>query len=211
MQNSGAGPKIRMPHNLLDDKCLGLIQTRRIGDACGGVLEPLPKLARRHSGLGRQPRQNTLVGEILRLQPNHVGTRDPVCVGGHVHQSHARAVHGIGVSPAVTIPTLMQAVGPGAARTLVMGGALIEGPEALRIGLATHLAESDETVAGEAMELCRMLEKKPHEALRTTKAWLNELDGSLDDARFDGPVEGSVELAGRASSQALLRKFWKDR
>ena len=72
MQNFGVRPEIRMSHNLFDYKSLGSIRTWWIGDVRGGVPEPLSKLARLHPRLDRQPCQNTLVGEILRLQPNHI-------------------------------------------------------------------------------------------------------------------------------------------
>ena len=120
-------------------------------------------------------------------------------------------VHRLGVTPAVTIPTLQQAIGAGPARALLLGGALLDGRAAYRVGLATHLAASNETVRDEAMELCRMLATKPPGGLRATKAWLNELDGSLDDERFDRPVRGSLDLTRSAESIKLLRAFWKER
>lgn len=120
-------------------------------------------------------------------------------------------VHPIGVSPAVTIPTLQAAIGSGVARGLLLGGALIDGLEAKRIGLATHLAQSEDTVNDEAMALCRMLAEKPPEAMRYTKAWLNELDGSLDDGRFDPPARESSELTSGKEATDMLRAFWQHR
>lgn len=120
-------------------------------------------------------------------------------------------VHPIGVSPAVTIPTLQVAIGPGAARALLLGGVLIDGTAAKHIGLATHLAQSEDTVNDEAMALCRMLAKKPPGAMRYTKAWLNELDGSLDDDRFDPPARESSELTSGKEAADMLRAFWQRR
>ncbi len=120
-------------------------------------------------------------------------------------------VHAIGVSPAVTIPTLQAAIGPGAARALLLGGAVIDGLEAKRIGLATHLAQARETVNDEALALCRMLAEKPPGAMRYTKAWLNELDGSLDDGRFDAPARESRELTTGKEAADMLRSFWQSR
>ncbi|MCZ6835142.1 MAG: enoyl-CoA hydratase/isomerase family protein [Planctomycetota bacterium] len=120
-------------------------------------------------------------------------------------------VHALGVSPAVTIPTLQQAIGPGAARDLLLGGRLIDGVEAKRLGLATHLATSNDTVHEEAMALCDELLAKPEASLRITKAWLNELDGSMDDSRFDAPAQGSIELTHGDEARELLRSFWASR
>lgn len=120
-------------------------------------------------------------------------------------------VHAIGVSPAVTIPTLQAAVGPGACRVLLLGGKLIDGVEAKRIGLATHLARSGDSVHDEAIALCRLLTDKPPGALRVTKAWLNELDGSLDDERFDPPARESGALASGKEASDMLRAFWQSR
>ena len=134
-------------------------------------------------------------------------------------------VHRIGVSPAVTLPTLMPMIGGGAARALVVSGRLIDGREAKRIGLATHVVEvaSDDgsnesgvadianTVHQRAQKFAEQLAAKPPHALQRTKRWLNELDGSLDDERFDLPVQGSLELVGEQEAVDMLRKAWGDR
>jgi len=120
-------------------------------------------------------------------------------------------VHRIGISPAVTLPTLMPMIGDGQARALVMSGELIDGREAHRIGLASHLAESPESVDAAARELAASIAAKPPVGVRTTKQWLNELDGSLDDARFDPPAEDSAARAGDQEASDLLRKAWSTR
>ena len=97
-------------------------------------------------------------------------------------------VHRLGVSPAVTIPTLTQAIGAGAARSLLMSGELIDGRQAHQCGLASHVAADGNAALEAALDYCRGLTSKGPNALRITKAWLNELDGSLDDSRFDSPV-----------------------
>lgn len=113
-------------------------------------------------------------------------------------------VHRIGVSPAVTIPTLQQAIGGGAARSLLMGGELITAVEAHRLGLVTHLSSSSATVHADAMAHCRMLAEKGPHALRVTKAWLNELDGSPDDERFDQPARASADMTQTDEARRLL-------
>ena len=56
-------------------------------------------------------------------------------------------VHRIGVSPAVTLPALLANAGPGAVRAVTVGGAVHDGPSAVRSGLATHCAAAAETLS----------------------------------------------------------------
>jgi enoyl-CoA hydratase/carnithine racemase len=119
-------------------------------------------------------------------------------------------VHRIGVSPAVTLPTLVQAVGHGAARALVIDGELIDGRAALRMGLATRLS-TDDDVLDDAMTLARTIAGYGAGGLRATKSWLNELDGSLDDGRFDGPKADSAAVARSESAGAALRRALDER
>lgn len=108
-------------------------------------------------------------------------------------------VHGLGISPAVSAPTLIGAVGPGPARALMLGGELIDGRAAHAMGLAARLCADDAAVAAEARALCAVIAANAPHALGVTKAWLNELDGSLDDKRFDGPARDTAALAARRS------------
>ena len=97
------------------------------------------------------------------------------------------------------------------ARSLLMGGHLIDGPQAVRHGLADRLSDSDATVLADAEALCaRIAGHGPH-ALVTTKAWLNELDGSDDDARFLAPVSDSIRQAMTDESLAVMRSFLERR
>jgi enoyl-CoA hydratase/carnithine racemase len=120
-------------------------------------------------------------------------------------------VHAIGISPAVTIPTLRLALGDGPARALLMSGEMIDGTEAHRRGLVTHLARSSATLADETQALAASLARKGPHALRTTKAWLNELDGSLHDAAFDASARDSAQAARQSESRDMLARFWSTR
>lgn len=117
-------------------------------------------------------------------------------------------VHRIGVSPAVNIPALQMAIGPGAARQMLLEGELIDGITAHRLGLATHLCEQGQEVVEHAMNHCRDLAAKPPHALRVTKAWLNELDGSLEDEVFDNAAAASAALTSDPQAIALLQAAW---
>ncbi len=129
-------------------------------------------------------------------------------VVGSKEAKYGYPVHRIGISPAVTIPTLFQKLGHGRARSLVMSGEVIRGTEAFSIGLLTHLEDSDEQVMLRARKLAESLAQKPPHAMKVTKQWLNELDGSLDDARFDLPANDSSSSIGD-ETQELLQKLWK--
>ncbi len=101
-------------------------------------------------------------------------------------------VHRLGLSPAVSTSTLVQAAGAGRARALLLGGRLIEGREARALGLAWSTSAGDENVLPEAERLCREIAGHGPRALAATKAWLNELDGSLDASRYRRPAEDSA-------------------
>lgn len=120
-------------------------------------------------------------------------------------------VHRLGVSPAVSAPTLMNAIGPGAARELMMSGRLISGDEAHRLGLISHLGDDATSTLEIAQSLGATLSSHGRHALRITKHWLNELDGSLDDARYDGPAIATGAEATQPHNVALLREFWANR
>lgn len=120
-------------------------------------------------------------------------------------------VHPIGISPAVTIPTLRLALGDGAARTVLMSSEIIDGVEAHRRGLATHLASSTNSLPAEAVALAQSLTRKGPHALRTTKSWLNELDGSVLDANFVPAAEDSAREAAGNEARAMLAAYWSQR
>ena len=120
-------------------------------------------------------------------------------------------VHRIGISPAVTIGTLLPAVGSGAARAILESGELLDGPAALRLGLACQLSRDDAQVLTDAAALCQTIGGHGPQALRATKAWLNELDGSLDEERFEAPARDSARMSRTDDARRRLEAYWKDR
>jgi len=117
-------------------------------------------------------------------------------------------VHALGISPAVTIPTLSQAAGAGPTRAMLMDGRLRTGREVLETGLGVDLVSEDD-VEEEAMRLADHVAGLPPNAVQATKSWLNELDGSDDPSRWTRPVEGSAPLAGSREAVELLGRFWE--
>jgi len=117
-------------------------------------------------------------------------------------------VHALGISPAVTIPTLSQSAGSGPTRALLMDGRLRTGPEVLETGLGVDLVP-EAMVEQEAARLAGHIAALPPTAVQATKNWLNELDGSNDPSRWIRPVEGSAPLAGSSEAVRLLGRFWQ--
>ncbi len=129
-------------------------------------------------------------------------------VVGSKESKYGYPVHQIGISPAVTIPTLSQKLGEGQARALTLGGEIIDGEKALSMGLLTHVEKTNDAAQKRALELAENLASKPPVALQATKQWLNELDGSLDDERNSAPAIQSASSLGEETKR-LLNKLWK--
>jgi enoyl-CoA hydratase/carnithine racemase len=120
-------------------------------------------------------------------------------------------VHRIGVSPAVTLPALTANAGHGSARRVALGGDMLDGPSAVRAGLATHCAPDAASLAAMVDALADSLAAKGPEALRATKRWLNELDGSTDEVRHLHAERASAAAAAGDEFAAMLRAFWAAR
>lgn len=165
------------------------------------------------------------LGQLLKILRRHravimAGVQGPAIAGGCAIVSACDLVvvspsaqlgypvHALGLSPIVSGPTLTSAIGDGPGRSLLLSGGLIDGRTALRVGLATHM---DDDPLEAAYALAGKIAQHGPKALEATKAWLNELDGSLDDARFDDPIEASKPLSSDAESIELLRSRWKRR
>jgi len=120
-------------------------------------------------------------------------------------------VHRIGISPAVTTPTLIQSIGEGHTRELLMSGRIIDGTEAHRLGLATHVVDDASQLDATASALAERLASHGPHALRVTRQWINELDGSLLDDRFNPPMRGSARATQNEETAAMLADFWAQR
>lgn len=124
-------------------------------------------------------------------------------------------VHRIGISPAVNLPTLMATAGFGGARTLALSGEVIDAHHARKLGLV-HLVARDESALEEAVAaLVGALLAKGPEALRATKKWLNEIDGTSPTgflgSRANDAIEATAELCEGSEAIALLNDFWSRR
>lgn len=115
----------------------------------------------------------------------------------------------LGISPGVSAPWLMQAVGSGGARQMMLDPALISAEQAHALGLVHEIVPGDPTaLIAKAMAVAGEAAAKPTVGLHATKRLLNELDGSLDPARVRSALETSLGLVGDEESARRLAAMW---
>ncbi|MHC5027765.1 MAG: enoyl-CoA hydratase/isomerase family protein [Planctomycetota bacterium] len=120
-------------------------------------------------------------------------------------------VHILGISPAVSFPTLQKSIGPGPARALQLSGERIDGATAHALGLASHLAQDAETVLPTTRALAATIAGHGPNALRVTKRWLNTLDGTDRDAAYDAVAIDTARAATGEETRERLAAFWGQR
>lgn len=127
--------------------------------------------------------------------------------------------HRIGISPAVSIPSLASRMGPGA-RALLVGNDIIDGATAHARGLATHAVDAADLDAEVDALVVRLLQKGPA-AMRATKRWIRTIEergaGDLgavpprDAAAMARARDASLALASGDEFATMLRAFWAAR
>ncbi|MEE9130512.1 MAG: enoyl-CoA hydratase/isomerase family protein [Phycisphaerales bacterium] len=190
--------------------CAGMDLQGVMADAVGmrRMLHGLSRVLRR---IRRLP-----VPTIAKVQGAAVGGGCGLMVVTDFAITHPEAKVGypevsLGLCPAVVAPWLMRKIGPGRARAMLLSGGTVSGREGFELGLASHLADRDRLDA-EAATVARSLAEGGVLATRTTKSWLNELDGSLEDAVLDRAAELSADVIASEEAQARLRAlFGRDR
>lgn len=133
--------------------------------------------------------------------------------GGDIVVTHADCKLGypvvkLGISPAVSMPFLVPAVRPAAARARALDPSLISGREALRIGLAHECLAAPADVLPRARAIAADLAAKPSIGLRITKAWMNQLDATADAARASRGLSTSLSLVGSPEERERLAQLW---
>ena len=135
--------------------------------------------------------------------------------------------HAIGLSPAISGPTLSSRMGLGAARELLLGGQLISGTRAFELGFASHLATASlacenpphqvsahnhtSALALETSNLTNILLAKGPLALFTTKHWLQQLDPLSHHTHRSSALSASHSGVGGAESVDRVAAVWKQR
>ncbi|MCC6426364.1 MAG: enoyl-CoA hydratase/isomerase family protein [Phycisphaerales bacterium] len=115
----------------------------------------------------------------------------------------------LGVSPAVSGPMLRVGIGDGRARERMLDSGLIDGWGAKRMGLVHECVKTAAECEARGIEIARGLAEKPRHAIGYTKAWLNEVDGSMDEARLEAGLLASLSRVGSAEERELLDQVWK--
>jgi len=182
-------------HGVLDDPT-----------AMGGMLHALARAMQRLRLLS--------MPTIARVQGAAVGGGCGLAVVCDLALSHAEARLGypevsLGVCPAVVAPWLMRKVGAGPARAMLLQGGTMTGEEALHRGMIDRIVPRD-TLEATALDMARELAKGGQHAMAVTKHWLNELDGSLDDAPLCRAADVSAEVIGSIEAQTRLRRILGD-
>lgn len=117
----------------------------------------------------------------------------------------------LGISPAVSAPTLGGAVGWGRARELLLDPGLIDARAAHRIGLVHDLVRTREDVGARAQAWAERLAAKPGAGLTATKAWLREIDRRGRTGLSRAALDASLALVGSEEQRRLLAAAWMKR
>lgn len=179
-----------------------------------GVLSDPVKMAAMLRGLSLVMRRirRLPIPTIARVQGAAVGGGCGLMVVPDFAFTHPEAKVGypevdLGVCPAVVAPWLIRKLGPGPARAMLLAGGTMSGRDGFDAGLATHLVEESELEAAAAELAKKLLKGAPH-AIAITKRWLNELDGSMDDAPLEKAAELSAQVIAGPEAQGRLRKLY---
>ncbi len=114
----------------------------------------------------------------------------------------------LGISPAVSYPTLAAAIGHGPARARLLDPHLISGEAAMRIGLVHECVESPAACEARAIALAHNLAEKPPHALAYTKRWLDTLADLDNDAAYEAALAASLACVGSPEQQERLAAMW---
>jgi methylglutaconyl-CoA hydratase len=173
-------------------------------EVMGTMLRELAKASKRI--------RNLPVPTIARVQGAAVGGGCGLMVVCDFAFTHPESKVGypevdLGVCPAVVAPWLVKKLGAGRARAMLLAGGTMTGKQGFEAGLATHLCGLDD-LPGAVNEFAENLAKGGKNALATTKMWLNELDGSLDDDILQKGADLSAKIIAGPEAQARLRPLY---
>ncbi len=150
---------------------------------------------------------------VARVQGAAIGGGCGLMVVCDFAVTHASAKLGypevdLGICPAVVAPWLVKKIGAGPARAMLLAGGTMSGQEGHERGLTTHCVEEADQLDAAVDELASRLASGGPEAMAATKRWLNELDGSDEDATLDAAAELSARMIAGDEAQTRLKKVW---
>jgi methylglutaconyl-CoA hydratase len=114
----------------------------------------------------------------------------------------------LGISPAVSAPTLTSACGHGPARARLLDTQLISGRDAARLGLASESLPTRDACEARAREITTQLAAKPAHALAATKHWLNTITPQANESNLRAALNTSLALVGQSEEKQLLPQAW---
>lgn len=111
----------------------------------------------------------------------------------------------LGVCPAVVAPWLVQSIGPGAARRVLLQGGTMTGLRAFEIGMVSHCVPLDQLDA-QVNEIAQRLAGAGLNALRATKQLLNDIAGAELEAHVRKGAMISAQVVESDEARAMLGK-----
>ncbi|MBM4110883.1 MAG: enoyl-CoA hydratase/isomerase family protein [Phycisphaerae bacterium] len=119
----------------------------------------------------------------------------------------AYPVHRIGLSPAISLPTLRGHTS-GGARTVALAPEPLDAVAARALGLVHELVDDPSQLDARALAVSRQLMSKGPRAMASIKRWMNAHDGSCDLAALDATLAASVATGSSDESRAMLAATW---
>lgn len=113
----------------------------------------------------------------------------------------------LGVCPAVVAPWLVQAVGAGTARRILLEGGTMSGLRAMELGLVSSAVPREELDAA-VQERADRLSKAGPGALRATKKLLHDLGGEALEAAVRKGAQLSAEVIAGEEAQRMLGQLY---
>ncbi len=111
----------------------------------------------------------------------------------------------LGVCPAVVAPWLVQSIGAGAARRILLQGGTMSGLRAFELGMVSHCVPIEE-LDKQVNEIAARVSTAGLNALRVTKNLLNELDGAALESMVRKGAMLSAQVVEGAEARAMLSK-----
>jgi len=119
----------------------------------------------------------------------------------------AYPVHRIGLSPAISLPTLRGHTG-GGARTVALAPEPLDAGAARALGLVHELVDDPAALDARALAVSRQLLAKGPQAMASIKRWMNAHDGSCDLAALDATLAASMATGSSDESSSMLAATW---
>jgi enoyl-CoA hydratase/carnithine racemase len=119
----------------------------------------------------------------------------------------AYPVHRIGLSPAISLPTLRGHTG-GGARTVALAPEPLDASAARSLGLVHEVVDNPDQLDARAVAVARQLLAKGPRAMASIKRWMNANDGSCDAAALDATLAASVATGSGEESRMMLEATW---